>query len=277
MNVRGLRIASQIFFFMLSWMGIVIGMTGLIYPYFFCVACPYAFAACPIGMLEWAFIPVYNALIILLYLISFILLMGVIFGRAFCGWACPVGLIMDIMYRIRPFFFFLSPLYEKGLRIAEKMPSIPNPKYYKYMILILIPVTSFIGHKMAFTRIDPVGFIFASIPQTVIGGYRPTVWYWVKLFLFLLVMAGALSVRRSFCRFVCPLGALYAPMNKISMTRITVDENKCVRCMMCRKACPMGVNIPESKRSAECILCGRCVDACNFDAIHITFLDKRVI
>ena len=78
-----------------------------------------------------------------------------------------------------------------------------------------------------------------------------------------------LSVRysRPFCKYLCPLGALYGIFNPISFYRLKVDETACVKCGGCQKACPMDVKTWETPNSMECIRCGRCMDACPKGAI----------
>jgi len=276
-----MRLASQTFFFIISWLALLgVPMTGLMYPYFFCVASPGAWAACPIGLLEYSFTIFPLGVVVLLYIISFLGIMTMLFGRGFCGWACPIGFLNEIIFHIRRYF---RPVIEPIGRAVEKTP-IPsffkrysiNPRLYKYIILVLIPVTSYASGKMIFTDIDPIGGITATIPTLLQGGYRPDRLFAVKMFLVFVWFVMGLLVVRSWCKYLCPLGAAFAPMNKVSLLSLSYDENKCINCNLCIKACPMDVNIFDDSRSTECILCGRCVAVCPTAALKMKFAGKTI-
>ena len=86
-----------------------VGMSGLIYPFYFCYACPWAWASCPLGIVEHSFIDMgygewKNGFLLLAYAIGTITFAGVLFGRYICGWACPIGAL-----RQRRFGWFGSP------------------------------------------------------------------------------------------------------------------------------------------------------------------------
>ena len=106
MRISSLRITFQLIFLILSCLGlffIILGMswstTGLYYPYLFCPACPGHTANCPIGGLEHAFLAkdLITGLKMLVYLFGFLGVAGVLVGRWFCGWACPVGALQDVI------------------------------------------------------------------------------------------------------------------------------------------------------------------------------------
>ena len=79
-----------------------------------------------------------------------------------------------------------------------------------------------------------------------------------------------------FCRFICPIGAMMGPTNKISLQDIRYYPDDCTKCMKCIKSCPMRINVIKMNRDLECIRCGRCVDACQYDAMHIVVANKIV-
>ena len=281
MRIRSMRIASQTLFFLISWIGLIgVSMTGLVYPYFFCVASPGACAGCPLGTLQHGFAHT-GTTPMLLFLIGFFGLSVLVFGRAACGWACPIGFINEILYKIRTPFLGLFRAMEKPLEPAARA-SVKlgmEPKYYKYLILILIPVASFITGKLIFTMIDPIGGLVATIPTLLlVGGYNLTQpLFTIKMILVLMVIVMGLLIMRSWCRFLCPLGAAMAPGNKVSMLSLSFNKDSCTNCNACIQVCPMNVDIFNDRRSLECILCGRCVEACNGSSLEIQFLGKPVL
>ena len=91
----------------------------------------------------------------------------------------------------------------------------------------------------------------------------------VKLTVLLIVIIGCMTVYRFFCKTLCPLGALYGLLNKISFYRMGFNERACVNCGACEKICPMGINPAKSANSTECIRCGKCVETCGVNALNM--------
>ena len=75
---------------------------------------------------------------------------------------------------------------------------------------------------------------------------------------------------RPFCKYLCPLGAVYGWFNPIALYRLRVDEDKCVKCSACQKACGMDIPVWEKPNSVECIRCGDCRAVCPTGAIEAT-------
>ena len=100
-----------------------------------------------------------------------------------------------------------------------------------------------------------------------------------KLFSFkclILITVVVLSILfyRPFCKWICPLGAIYSLFNKVSLMSIKVESSKCVGCGKCSKACKMDVDVCKTPNHPECIRCGACMKACPKDAIHYQFMGK---
>lgn len=88
-----------------------------------------------------------------------------------------------------------------------------------------------------------------------------------KLFLLLLVVVLSVKWYRPFCKYVCPLGAIYGFFNPIALYRFRIDGEKCVKCSACQNACGMDIPVWEKPNSMECIRCGDCRRACPTGAI----------
>ena len=100
-----------------------------------------------------------------------------------------------------------------------------------------------------------------------------------KLFTFksiILITVVVLSILfyRPFCKWICPLGAIYSLFNKISFLGIKIENDKCIGCQQCTKACKMDVNVLKTPNHPECIRCGACMKVCPKDAIHYQFMGK---
>ena len=82
---------------------------------------------------------------------------------------------------------------------------------------------------------------------------------------------------RPFCKWICPLGAIYSLFNKVSFLSIKVDSSKCTSCNQCTKACKMDVNVCKTPNHPECIRCGACIKACPRDAVHYELMGRAYL
>ncbi len=124
--------------------------------------------------------------------------------------------------------------------------------------------------------ICPVGTLEGGIPLVLLNtGFRSAIgalFKW-KFALLLLCILASIFIYRPFCKYVCPLGAFYGLFQKISLLRLSIDEDACINCGACKDVCKMDVNPGIAPNSAECIRCGECVSACPKNAL--TFFNKR--
>lgn len=227
-----------------------------------CYSCPGASMACPLGALQ-------NALIASdktapYYMIGIILLYGFLFGRWICGFLCPFGLVQDLVYKIK------SPKVKKG-RVTRAFSGL------KYVLLLLfvvvIPLAFIIEDSIipAFCKyICPAGTLGGAIGLlsnpantnllTMLGG----LFTW-KFAVLVVIMVACVFMYRFFCRFICPLGALYSLFNKIALFGITYDKSSCIDCGKCVTHCKMDIHHVGDR---ECINCGECIPVCPTKAIQ---------
>lgn len=259
------RIYAQILSLVSANLGIFGLKTGLCYPFFYCHACPASDAACPIGVVEKS---IYNNSFkwkLLLFPLLILASVGVLTGRAVCGWACPIGLLQRATAKVARKFESV-PIFRKigGSRIKNYL------KYFKYLNVVVLVFTTTYLFGFMFTDICPVGFLVGTIPNYLAnpGLFTTNQYFWPALVIFILFLALILLVERGWCRYFCPIGAILAPFNKISFVSVEVEENKCTHCNICSDVCPMDIDVPEMDRDPECILCGKCVEICPEGAIE---------
>ena len=247
MRLKTKRRLVQVLSFLIANLGLIQNLkTGLVCPFLYCHGCPFAILGCPIGLLQnfiaWRRLP--------LLTIGSLGVYGTLAGRAFCGWLCPFGALHDLLSRGRG---------------GPSKPLHHAAGYIRYVVLIAAVLTAWVTLDPAFCRLCPSGSLFGAIPFHILhlGSVRLGPAFYVHLLTLLATLLLALAVSRFWCRYLCPLGAIYGPFNRISLIGIRLDPEKCVGCMACLRACPMGVSRLEGiGRSANCILCGRCVEAC---------------
>ena len=251
MKLSQLRYATQIFSFIISNLGFsAILKTGCIYPFFYCYGCPLAFSACPIGTLQHFVILAKLPLLLLGSLGVY----GTIFGRAFCGCACPFGSFQDILGSIR--------------RKKHKLRSFT---YSKFFMLILVIVLAWLTLDTFFCKFCPAGSLFAAILAPIFyPSLRLGVFFYVHLITLIVTVVLVLLFSRFWCRYLCPVAPI-GVFNKLSILTVSLDSKKCENCLICLDACPMEINqLSNIGSSSDCILCGKCVEACQSDALKMS-------
>ena len=240
------------------------GLKNICVPGLNCYSCPGALLSCPIGSLQAVIGS--GRFKVSLYVLGFIGLFGVLLGRLVCGFACPFGLVQDLLYKI-PFF-----------KKLKNLPGHKVLKYIKYVILlvfvIVLPMTIVnvvgIGQPWFCEYICPSGTRFGGIPLVIAdASLRSAIrWrFWLKVGILLTCVISSIMIYRPFCKYICPLGALYGLFNPVSFYRFKINEDKCIKCGKCQKACDMDIKVWEKPNSTECIRCGKCLEACSEDAI----------
>jgi len=218
-----------------------------------CYSCPAAAFACPIGGLQH-YAAAHQAP---LYLGGIIGLIGLTTGRLTCGWLCPFGGLQDLVYR---------------LPTRKWSPRLRLPWLRFAMLAVFVLLLPFLTGEQWFSKICPAGTLEAGLPWVVLsaevrGQAR-------GLFVFKAATLAALLgwmvvTRRPFCRYVCPLGAIYGLFNPVSLLRISLHTETCSNCGACRKACPVEIDPHKQVNSMGCIHCMECVRACPSGALRI--------
>ncbi len=229
-----------------------------------CYSCPGARGACPIGSLQ-AVIGNYNYSFSY-YLAGFLIFIGAMIGRFVCGWLCPFGLIQDLLYKIPGKKIKLIP----GDKILRKL------KYVflgVFVILLPLVLTDVIGQGSPYfcKLVCPVGTLEGGIPMVLLNqsmrGAIGFIYLWKNTILIALIILSILWYR-PFCKYICPLGAIYSFFNGVSVFRYQFNKEKCVSCGACRRACKMQIDPVKNCNSAECIRCGQCLKACPTKALQ---------
>lgn len=232
-----------------------------------CYSCPAATLSCPIGALQA--VSGSMKFQFSFYVVGFLLAIGILMGRWVCGWVCPFGLLQELIYRIPTKKFRLWKPFRYGKYIILLV----------FVILLPITATNFLGMGApAFCQyICPSGTLFGGIPmffthdelRNAVG----LLFYW-KILLLVVILVGSLFCFRFFCKTICPLGAIYGLLNKISIYHLQVDKSACNHCGACEKVCKMEIYPAKNPRSSECIHCGACVEVCTRCALKNSFGEK---
>ncbi len=251
---------------------------------------------CTAGTLERT-LTLFWPFIITVAILAILFLVCILIGRALCAWACPIGLIQDVVIR------FLKKIkinmYEPPMKHHKKMSVI------KFAILFLvITISASIGFALLFN--EPMGILYRDLydpmaqcspaclgcPAPIlryvyvdVGNFNPHFENPSNVFqfsVFLIFIFGIFIVPRFWCRYLCPMGALSSLFNKVSYLNLHKDQDKCTYCNYCVDVCPTRVDgfmtETEQERIAEtgCTFCGDCVEACPEKALSIRFGNKEL-
>ena len=231
-----------------------------------CYSCPAASGACPIGSFQA--VVGSSKFSFSYYVTGFLLLLGVLLGRFICGFLCPFGWFQELLHKI--------PTRKLSTKRLKPLT------YIKYAVLLLAVVLLpalikndvGMGDPFFCKYLCPQGVLEGAIPLAAVNsGIRSalgTLFSW-KLGILITVIVLSVLFYRPFCKWLCPLGAFYALMNRVSLFGMKVDKHKCVSCGKCAKACKMDVDVTKNPDHTECIRCGMCIRACPTKAVSFCY------
>lgn len=187
-------------------------------------------------------------------LVFMVFLVTALWGRFFCGFLCSFGMLQELI------FFFSKRVISGKVRIPERFDS--AMKFLKYFILVFIVAGVWILALPVDSSWNPWGVfgILVSGNFSIISSAIPTVGFAALL----AITVGSLFVGRFFCRYLCPLGALFAVVSRKRFYKIRRQGDSCTNCGLCTRSCSMGIRIPEKNMviSGECIQCMQCLSIC---------------
>jgi len=230
-----------------------------------CYSCPGAVAACPLGALQNALNA--SSTTTAYYIFGIIALFGLILGRMICGFFCPVGLGQELLFKIK------TPKIGKS-RYTRLL------SYLKYALLVVLVVAVPVIYALQGTAapgfckyICPAGTFEGGLglilnPANQAGSRNlldmlGPIFTW-KFAVLVVIIVLSVFMYRPFCRFICPLGAIYGFFNPIALMGVKLEDNKCTDCGLCITHCKMDV---KHVGDHECINCGECISVCPAKAI----------
>ncbi len=213
-------------------------------------------AFCPFGGVESAFsLFLTGKLLNRIAWSSFILLLATlivvfIFRRSFCGNICPLGTLQELF----------GKLGNKIFRKRFQPPSVIDKpgRYLKYLALLVFVILTAITGELAIRKYDPwVAYQHLTSPDL-----------FKELTIGFIVLVGSLlgsmAYNRLFCRYLCPMGAFLGLINRIGLYRVKRNEETCIECKACNRACPVDIPVMSliNVQSSECLNCNECVNSC---------------
>jgi polyferredoxin len=168
--------------------------------------------------------------------------------KSFCGWACPIGFLGELGARL-------------GGKIWKKRPPISTKtngrlKLLRYLVLAVSLYFTFRTGELILRGYDPFYLIFSNFGHGSLGI--------ISVAALTITAIGALIIPMMFCRYLCPLGAVFDPFSRIGIVKIRRDETTCTSCGECSKACLYDIPVEKLTRvrHRDCTNCLECIDAC---------------
>ena len=220
-------------------------------------------------------------------IIVFIILFTVVFGRIFCGWACPQTIFMEMVFRKIEYWIEGDARDQRKLDAEEwngKKLFKKGLKNFIFFILAFIIAHIFLSYIIS---MDKVISIISQPPSAHLTGFVAIIafsliFYWVFAFF-----------REQACTIVCPYGRLQGvlldqdsiviaydhkrgePRGKIKRGEVQSDKGDCIDCHLCVDVCPTGIDIRNGIQ-LECVNCTACIDACDEVMVKINRPKKLI-
>jgi polyferredoxin len=194
-----------------------------------------------------------------------VIIITVLLGRFFCGWGCGFGAYNDLIYVIS------KKLFKTKFKINKKLDSVL--KYLKYIVLTVLVIFGWTLGSNIFQGTSPWD-AFAQVTDFpgVITNYI------IGVLLLELITVGAFFVERFFCRYMCPLGAVFSIFSRLSIFKIEMPKESCHNCRACTNKCSMGIALFQVNevRGGECINCLQCIEACPGKNADASLINKNI-
>ncbi len=215
-----------------------------------------------------------------------LMVMTLLFGRVYCSFLCPLGILQDVISRVSS--LFKSP---KQRRTHYKKPH----NILRYSILVIVAICLIIGVSYPLAFLDPYSVygriatnIFNSaalgINNLIAGLFPSAVVYepFVNVSIAAVVVASGFFCLitilsafwgRIYCNAICPVGSFLGLLSEAALFRLTIDEDKCVGCGICATHCKSGCIDPKNKKVdySRCVMCFDCVKSCSTNAYKYSF------
>ncbi|MFQ6035690.1 MAG: 4Fe-4S binding protein [Sedimentisphaerales bacterium] len=195
------------------------------------------------------------------------IILTIIVGRFFCSWVCPLG-------SLHHYVGFLGRRKKKTSQKIQlnKYRKAQNIKYFTLVVFLAMAAFPSLAATLQTGLLDPISFITRSfnlmlVPIADKSAQRFYEGAWLIFAIFLTVVLLNLVIPRFYCRFICPLGALFGIIDRFAIWRIGKKPTECVNCRLCERDCEGGCEPAGNIRISECVLCFNCLDGCQHEVI----------
>ena len=186
-------------------------------------------------------------------------------GRVFCGWVCPVNLLLEVIDTAR-----------QKLWPNKKLPEHRFSRHVKVWIALVILILSALVSVPVYEIFNPISFINKGL---LFGGVAGGVTF------IAIVVIELFWGHRVWCRSLCPLGGFYELLGKVGLVKVSINHDACIKCGHCKQVCladpeilvPAVDDASNKVCAGDCMMCGKCIDVCPTQALaaRIAFPDSE--
>jgi NapH/MauN family ferredoxin-type protein len=168
--------------------------------------------------------------------------------KTFCGWACPIGFLSELAGRLG-----------KTLQPRKRAMGAWANSRLKLLRYVVLAVSLYFTYKLGelvLRGFDPYYLIFSGFGHGSLG--------WISAVTLVVIIALTLLAPMAFCRWLCPLGAVFDPFSRLGLIKVAREDRACTQCGVCQKVCPQDLAPQQmtAVRHRDCTNCLECVDAC---------------
>lgn len=187
----------------------------------------------------------------------------IVFGRFFCGFACAFGSFGDAVHFV--YVWICKKIKKKPVKLPETVTSkLSKVKYVVLAVIVLLCFKGVYSQTQGYSPWDVFSMLHAF--NFKLGGYL------LGIVLLVLIMVGMALQERFFCRFLCPMGAVFSLLPMLPFFTLKREREQCIKgCSACTKQCPSDIGLPETGSldvSGDCFQCQKCIDTCPRMNIH---------
>lgn len=186
-----------------------------------------------------------------------------VFGRFFCGFACAFGALGDFVHAL--YVHVCTKLKKKPVQMKEEI--VRKFRCIKYLVLLAIVLLCFRGIYAKTQGYSPWD-VFSMLRA---GNFKLEK-YILGIVLLGLIVLGMCIQERFFCRFFCPMGAVFAMLPVLPIFALRRERENCINgCQACKRNCPSALELPSSGNMnvmGDCFQCQQCIDTCPKANIH---------
>ena len=187
-------------------------------------------------------------------LVAAIFAVTIIWGRFFCGFICSFGAMQDLLW-------LGGKHLPKKIKIPEKADKVLRLLKWAVLLFIVAGVWTFSAEGTTLWSPWTIFGMYATFKGFPSGTYLLS----VGGLLMLVIIIGSVFIERFFCKYLCPLGALFSVASRFRIFRIKKPSAQCGHCKLCTGQCTMAIpmNRYDTITSGECINCLRCTTVCH--------------
>jgi len=194
------------------------------------------------------------SIIPMIIILSLLLLTSLFVGRIFCGYACPVGALQELISKLQ---FKSNVKKQKNVKYTIDLPY-NVARIIRWAFFILVSILAIVWSFALLQLINPfLGFSFFTNPLAIA--------LIIPLVTFSIIALLSIFIYRPWCRLFCPFGAFSSVISRASLFKLQRTE-ACTECGLCETICPTN-EASENSSKAECYFCYRCIEVCPENAI----------